>query len=144
MQRAAASSPPSTPQDLDGPRSAKRRKISADQCSVTSPIAVPVNDAQAFQIAADAEDAKRAAAIERVAADAGETKWVLSTANTGGGQANGTDQRKLRFLVSGYSDIDLNAAQVTEKRAEMGRRSFGRFNENIEVRPIPDNVEGLA
>ncbi|KAL8761366.1 MAG: hypothetical protein Q9184_002498, partial [Pyrenodesmia sp. 2 TL-2023] len=144
MQRAAAYSPPSTPQELDGPRSAKRRKTSADQSSVTTPITIPVNDVQTFQIAADAEDAKRAAAIERVAADAGETKWVLSTADTGWGQANGTGQRKLRFLATGYSDIDLDAAQVTERRAQTGRRSFGRFNEDIEKQQNNDTTSDTS
>ncbi|KAL8922428.1 MAG: hypothetical protein Q9208_005150 [Pyrenodesmia sp. 3 TL-2023] len=144
MQRAAASSPPSTPQELDGPRSAKRRKTSADQSSVTTPITIPVNDAHAFQVAADAEDAKRAAAIEKVAADAGETKWVLSTADTDGSQANGIGQRKLRFLATGYSDIDADPAQTTERRAEMGRRSFGRFSENIKEQQYSDTTSDTS
>lgn len=141
MQRAAASSP-STPHD--GPRSAKRRKTSADEASVTSPIATPITDAQAFQAAADAEDAKRAAAIERVAAEAGETKWVLSSAGTDRGQADGTGQRKLRFLATGYSEIDLDTAQTSGRQVEIGRKSFGQFNENIEVRSRTDNVERLG
>ncbi len=141
MQRAAASSPPSTPHD--GPRSAKRRKTSADEASVTSPIATPVTDAQAFQAAADAEDAKRSAAIERVAAEAGETKWVLSSADTDESQADRTGQGKLRFLATGYSEIDLDAAQTSERRVEFGRRSFGHSNEMIEVRSRTENVKAL-
>lgn len=136
MQRAAAPSPPSTAQTHDGPPSAKRRKTSVGE---DFPIATPSADAQAFQAAADAEDAKRAAAIERVAADAGETKWVLSTADATG-RANVGGQRKLRFLAAGYSDIDQEIEQTIGMRGEMGRRSFGRFNRDVEVILSPSLV----
>ncbi|KAL8908345.1 MAG: hypothetical protein Q9207_000873 [Kuettlingeria erythrocarpa] len=122
MQRAAASSPPSI--SHEGPRSAKRRKTSADEASVTSPIPTHITDAQAFQAAADAKDAKRAAAIERVAAEAGETRWVLSSVDTNRSQADRTD-----------------SAQSSGRRVEIGRKSFGRFDEMIEVRSRTENVE---
>lgn len=129
MQRAAAaSSTPSAPQTLDGPPS-KRRKTSTDP----SPITTPSADAQAFQAAADAEEAKRTAAIERIAAEAGETKWVLSITDTG--QANTTD-KKLQFLTTGYSDIDQDN-QTAERQSSIGRRRFGHFSDALEVIFIP-------
>lgn len=135
MQRAAASSPITTPQTSEGP-SSKRQKTSNDQ----PPIVSPVSDAEAYQAAARAEDSKRAAAIEKLAAEAGETKWVLSTADgssaTNGTSANGTDNRKLRFLTTGYSDIDQET-QTVARRDHHGRRSFGRFNKDLEVISMP-------
>ncbi|KAL8701133.1 MAG: hypothetical protein Q9201_005074 [Fulgogasparrea decipioides] len=127
MQRAAASASPTTPQTPDGPPS-KRQKISNDQ----TPSTTPTVDAEAYQAAVDAEDAKRAAAIERMAAEAGETKWVLSTAEAkaSNGTAKGTE-RKLRFLTAGYSDIDQGITTVGRQDLS-GRRSFGRFNKDLE------------
>lgn len=123
MQRAAAaSSNPVTPQTPDGPPS-KRRKTSIDP----SPVNTPSADAQAFQAAADAEEAKRTAAIEKIAAEAGETKWVLSIAD--GGQANTAD-RKLQFLTAGYSDIDQDN-QTADRQSSIGRRRFGHFNDTL-------------
>lgn len=137
MQRAAASSQPPTPLAPSSEPPTKRQRISISKSQ--SPLASPISaDVQAFHAAADLEEAKRTAAIERIAAEAGETKWVLSTADAG--QTNGTD-RKLRFLTAGYSDIDQATAQATGLRhGEMGRRSFGRFNKDIEVTwPLPAN-----
>ncbi|KAL8738864.1 MAG: hypothetical protein Q9181_000391 [Wetmoreana brouardii] len=127
MQRAAASSPPITPQTPDGPPS-KRQKISNDH----TPSNTPTIDAEAYQAAADAEDAKRAAAVKRMAAEAGETKWVLSTvgARTSNGTAKSTE-RKLRFLTTGYSDIDQDIP-IVRRQDQLGRRSFGRFNKDLE------------
>lgn len=124
MQRAAASYPPCTPQIPDCPPS-KRRKTSNDPSQITTPSA----DAQAFQAAADAEEAKRTAAIERIAAEAGETKWVLSTADT---ERANTADKKLQFLTAGYSDIDQDI-QAAERQNSTGRRRFGRFIDEIEV-----------
>ena len=122
MQRAAASTPPTTPQTSNDPPS-KRRKLSNDPSPTTTPSA----DTQAFQAAADAEDAKRAAAIERLAAEAGETKWVLSTVDTG--RKKGKDE-KLRVLRTGYSDIDQDT-QVAGWGRSLGRRKFGRFGNDV-------------
>ncbi|KAL8943702.1 MAG: hypothetical protein Q9216_000901 [Gyalolechia sp. 2 TL-2023] len=122
MQRAATSIPPSTPQILDAPPS-KRRKTSNNP----SPITTPNADAQAYHAAIDAEEAKRNAAIERIAAEAGETKWVFSTAETERAQ---TADKKLQFLTAGYSDIDQDI-QTTERQSWIGRRNFGRFGHEM-------------
>lgn len=125
MQRAAASNSPTTPQTPEGPPS-KRRKTSSNPQSL---VPTPTSDAEVYRAAADLEDAKRVAAIERIATEAGETKWVLSTASNG---ANGkAGERKLRFMSAGYSEIDRDSQ--TSSKGEGGRRSFGRFNKEVEV-----------
>ncbi|KAL8999039.1 MAG: hypothetical protein Q9169_002037 [Polycauliona sp. 2 TL-2023] len=124
MQRAAASSATPSPQSPLTPNSApssKRRKTSTDQSPLPS---TPNTDAQIFQAAVDAEDAKRAAAIERVATQAGETKWVLSTTDRVGKSSFG--EKKLQFLTAGYSDIDQDIETS-------GRRTFGRYRHRDEV-----------
>ncbi len=124
MQRAAASTPPSTPQSQ--PRTpdtppAKRQKLSFAPAST----ATPPSDLQLIQAALTEEEEKREKDIERLAEEAGETKWVLSTAN--GEEGNGVGA--LRVTKAGYSDID----QETWKPATVGRRSFGNFNRKSEV-----------
>lgn len=123
MQRAAAANPPSTPQSQprspDTPRS-KRQKVSA----APSSIATPPSDLQPIQVALTGEEEKREKAIERLAGEAGETKWVLSTVNGEGNRVGG-----LRIAMTGYSDID----QEAWRPAIVGRRSFGKFNRELEV-----------
>ncbi|KAL8685087.1 MAG: hypothetical protein Q9224_005971, partial [Gallowayella concinna] len=87
-------------------------------------------DTLAFQAAADAEDAKRVAAIEQIAAKVGETKWVLSTADHV--PANGAEDGKLRFLTAGFSEIDQDSFG-TGRQGEVGRRKFGRWKGKEEV-----------
>ncbi|KAI4197640.1 MAG: hypothetical protein LQ350_005795 [Teloschistes chrysophthalmus] len=131
MQRAAASTSPTTPQTPEGPPS-KRRKTSSNPQSL---VPTPTSDAEVYQAAADFEDAKRAAAIERIAAEAGETKWVLSTASNGAHGEGG--ERKLRFMSAGYSEIDRDSR--TSSMGEGGRRSFGRFNKEIEKPQVSED-----
>ncbi len=71
------------------------------------------------------EEDKREKAIERLAEDAGETNWVLSTVI--GDEGNHTEG--LRVARAGYSDIDQEAWTPLM----VGRRSFGKFNREIEV-----------
>lgn len=125
MQRASASTP-TTPTTPDGTRPSKRLKTEA-----VDP------DVRAFQEAAAAEEAKKNAFIERAAAEAGETKWVLSVSD---------DKSKiagpgLRIVEAGYGAIDSGAPipesdddEEEEQSAGMaGRRSFGKFNKAVEV-----------
>lgn len=131
MQRAAASSPISSPQALDQP-SAKRQKYS----NAPSP-ATPSADLQAIQAALAAEEAKRSEAIERQAAEAGETKWVLSFRNEGEA-VNGHAAGNLRVVMNGYAELD-RATEIEKYDEEpwrplvVGRRSFGKFNRALEV-----------
>ena len=71
------------------------------------------------------EEQKRQKALERLAEEAGETNWVLSTM----GNVAEVATAGLRVAKAGYSDIDQDAW----KPASVGRRSFGKFNKELEV-----------
>ena len=122
MQRAAASNAsPTTP---DHP-SAKRQKRND-----SSP-ATPSSDVLAIQAALAVEEAKRAEALERQQAEAGETKWVLSfrkEERTGAEGALRVDKVGYEglYVLQGHEDAPWRPAMV-------GRRSFGRFNKALEV-----------
>jgi hypothetical protein len=126
MQRASASTP-ATPTTPDGNRPSKRLKTEA---AITP-------DARAFQEAAAAEEAKKNAFIERAAAEAGETKWVLSVTN----DKPTTVAPVLRIVEAGYGAIDSGVPipesdddEEEERSAGIaGRRSFGKFNKAVEV-----------
>lgn len=84
----------------------------------------------------DEEEQKRQKALERLAEEAGETKWVLSTVN-GGAEAGKTG---LRVAKAGYSDIDQDAWTP----AGLGRRSFGKFNKELEVSSVTIDISLTA
>ncbi|KAI9868881.1 MAG: hypothetical protein M1830_005498, partial [Pleopsidium flavum] len=93
MQRAAASSPssPQTPEQS----SPKRQKLFNDSSPAT-----PSADLQAIQAALAVEEAKRSEALERQAAEAGESKWVLSF------------QPENASLVDGASENGLGSLRI--------------------------------
>lgn len=125
MQRAAASTPPSVPQSQ--PRSPHTPSSKSQKASITpSSIATPPSDLQLIQVALTQEEEKREKTVERLAEDAGETKWVLSTVD-GGEQ---TSLGALRIVETGYSDTD----QEAWRPYMVGRRSFGKFNRELEKR----------
>ena len=116
MQRAAASTA-SEPHSHAPP--SKRQKISGVPSStVTSPSNLQLNLAE--------EEENRGRTIERLAEEAGETNWTLSTVNGDGAHGVGG----IRVTKAGYSDID----QEAWRPALVGRRSFGNFNQELEVR----------
>jgi len=136
MQRAAASSP-TTSASPDEP-SPKRRKTDSN---ISTPSKINVDslaDRTAVQAALASEEAKRQAALEKQAADAGDTRWVLSF----------EDQRLLaassplglRIVQTGFANIDSSQSEIRieedgleDKPVMVGRRSFGRFNKALEV-----------
>ena len=124
MQRAAASAAPSTSpsdsQHKDTPPP-KRQKLSNEAPSAT---ATP-SDLELIHSALDEEQLEREKVIERLAEEAGETKWVLSTVDENTGEV----WRSLRVAITGYSDID----QDKSDSATQGRQSFGKFNRELEV-----------
>ncbi len=123
MQRAAASTPPSTPQSqpqTPNTPPSKRQKTHASPST-----AAPPSDLQLIQAALYDEEEKREKAIERLAEEAGETKWVLSTTK---GEA-GDGKPAFRVMTAGYADLDQEACWP----ATVGRRSFGKFNRELEV-----------
>ncbi|KAI1982438.1 hypothetical protein LOZ53_000146 [Ophidiomyces ophidiicola] len=120
MQRAAAASTstPATPAseksaapaELTTP-SPKRRKVSADTSS-NSPLTPSSSDLKAISAAVKAEEEKRAAAIAKQAADAGETEWVLEF-------PAGT--------ITNLPSAKTDSNPAIEEPVDGGRRSYGNY-----------------
>ncbi len=139
MQRAAASSPLALPATPDEP-SPKRQKTgdSSPTVNVDS-----LADQRAVQAALADEEAKRQAALERQAAAAGDTRWVLSFREDIEGSC-AQNKASLRVVQTGFATIDSRlpgGAAITidedissDRPAIVGRRSYGKFNRIIEVR----------
>ena len=128
MQRAAAASPLPLPLPVPQPQSQnpeipplKRQKISNNPTSSVAPI----SDPQTIQRPPDEEDHKRERAIQRLGEEAGETTWVLNTVDAHSEKHTPV----LRVTTTGYSDIDGEIS----KPNQFGRRSFGKFNQELEV-----------
>ena len=95
---------------------------------------------EAVEVALAAEEQKRTEALERKAAEMGDTKWYLSFKAPRSPAA----QSPLRIVPAGYSTLDALAASrdgSSENEDDLltllqveGRRSFGKFNRAIEVR----------
>ena len=88
-----------------------------------------------------AEEAIRSAAIERQAAEAGETRWVLSFQD---GKSNEVGNGRARIVQDGFGGIGtgggLGSGELEDgveeegwREAVVGRRSFGRYNRALEV-----------
>lgn len=88
-----------------------------------------LSDVQQMEMATAEEEARRERALERLAAEAGETKWVLSTAR---GRQEDEGRVILSVARAGYGVIDEGEGVVLNTSG--GRRSFGRFNKELEVR----------
>ncbi|KAK4230886.1 hypothetical protein QBC38DRAFT_507192 [Podospora fimiseda] len=112
MQRgaaAAAASPvspssPATPQSADSSTS-KRRKFS-HAVSTTSTPATPLYDQKAIQAAIEEEEKKRLAAVEKRAAELGDSHWVLP----GAFALPNNGARTLNVVTVGFAQIDYPAA----------------------------------
>lgn len=136
MQRAAASSTTSLqtpPVDPETPP-AKRQKIATPSSAPAS-----LSDLQAVRDALQVEEDRNAEARDRVAAIAGETKWVLSCADYGVAQEKGA--RYLNVIATGYSEIDREDVDSGPQRGQEGRRRFGKFNYEVEVRPLREMID---
>ena len=135
MQRAAASSPTTPVSSSAQSPSCSSSKRQKRTHSPSTPV-TPLSDQQAIQAALDAEEAKRSEALEKIAAERGETKWVLSFVDEQRGERNGG----LRVAKAGYGDIDGGGWGAdgggSERKGVSGRMSFGRFNQEVEVRTM--------
>ena len=143
MQRAAVSqsqrhvSAPSNPDASEPPN--KRRKTDTRTpdygraemlATATAAAAIPVlSDLQRMEMATAEEEAKRERALERLAADAGETKWVLSTAEK---RLEDEGMVILSVATAGYGDIDEEQCGASDTLS--GRRRFGKFSNEVVVR----------
>ena len=133
MQRTAASNPPTALQyDPQVPTtlSSKRQKTSHTPSSAPD----APSDVQLIQAAMEDEEEKREKAIEKLAEEAGETKWVLST--TGKDRIGMGGRDALRITTTGYSDLD----QEGWRPATVGRRAFGKFKRKWEVSSDEVNI----
>lgn len=141
MQRAAASSPIQSSPTPEEP-SPKRQKKTGDSPS-RAQVVDAMADKRAIQAAMEAEEAKRQVALDKQAAEAGDTRWVLSfdDQNVAGRAPNGA----LRVIQAGYANIDIPIPQhlksvdeddMSDRPAVVGRRSFGRFNKVLEASPL--------
>lgn len=120
MQRAAAS-PSSTPSTPDGPPSKRQRLSTGSHNSLRTP-----DYGEAVQAAIAAEELKREQALEKAAADAGETRWVLSFRDE-----DNSGKGMLRVVSKGFAEIDRDegweASEEEEKPMVGGRMSFGKI-----------------
>lgn len=118
MQRAASS--PSTPSNAPPP-SKRQRLTSGAHDSTPSTPSMPVDTfASSVAAAVAAEEAKNAAAVERAAAAAGETRWVLSIQDDPSLRQAGA----LNIVQAGFGEIDALAHDGSA--FVPGRMKFGR------------------
>jgi hypothetical protein len=137
MQRAAASSPISIPTpDLPSPKNQRDGNTSPANLDIES-----LADQRAIQAALAAEEGKRQIALDRLAADAGDTHWVLNFKQD---IKTSHIQNKATLLVveTGFAVIDHAFPEkvtstyedlVSDRPFTVGRRSFGKFNRTVEV-----------
>ena len=135
MQRSAAS-PASSPNTPPEPPSKRQRMSNGSH--VSTPSSTPRSDAQTVEEALAAEEQRRTEALEREAADRGETKWYLSFKEP----ENTVQESPLRIVSAGFSMLDAARPAVdgfSEEEVDVnvstakGRRSFGKFNRSLEV-----------
>ncbi|KAK4565880.1 hypothetical protein LTR86_003729 [Recurvomyces mirabilis] len=141
MQRASAS-PSSTPSTPSDPPSKRQRLSNGTFNSIPSSAAQ--REARLVEEAIAAEAKKREDALEREAADRGESKWYLSykQPNTPGAES------VLKVVSAGYSSLDGAGTTRGEDSDEelveqarpkfVGRKSFGKFNKTVEKQQNPD------
>ncbi|KAF2403065.1 hypothetical protein EJ06DRAFT_318815 [Trichodelitschia bisporula] len=116
MQRAAAQASPSSPDTLPS----KRVRLSSGAAAPVTP-----SDIELVQAAVQAEELKRTQAIERQAADAGETKWVLTVRDP-------SPAAPLAHIVrTGFADIDAAGLDDSgdgdnDEQTAIGRQTFGK------------------
>jgi hypothetical protein len=138
MQRAAAS-PTSPSPVIPDERPQKRRKKDADSSTVAFDVNALSNNL-AVQKALGEEEAVRQAALDRQAAEAGDTRWVLNFEDEK--RPANTYTATLQVVPTGFANLDrLSAPQIQSVSEEdvhdrpllVGRRSFGKFNRILEV-----------
>lgn len=118
---------PATPRSDDG--SAKRQKFAHTPSAASSP-ATPLYDQKAIQAALEEEEKKRRAAIEKRAAELGDSHWVLE----GAAALPTKGSRPLLNVVQvGFAQIDYPGAPAGDddpfdSGSAPGQTQFRRFN----------------
>jgi hypothetical protein len=105
-----------------GTPSPKRQRLSSSNHGTPSSLATqqPSSDLQAISSALEAEEKKRAQAVARQAAEAGETEWVLDF--PGISVLNSNDS-----AATGPFIVDEPSLDVGDEDIDFGRRSYGNF-----------------
>jgi hypothetical protein len=126
---ASETTSPIAPRTDDDEGSAKKRRRISHASAPSTPTA-PLYDQKALEAALEEEDRKRLAAIEKRAAELGDSHWVLdgapATPNTG-------SRRPLNIVQVGFAQIDqLGEPSETSPSLEGANLSangpFRRFN----------------
>lgn len=112
MQRAAASSSPAPVEDAETP-SPKRQRLS------TEPATTP-SDLDAVNAAIAAEEQRRADAIARQAAEAGETNWVLAFEDPAAAVKTATSAQP---MIVAADSLDADDQELSNG----GRKTYGGF-----------------
>ncbi|KAH7042595.1 hypothetical protein B0J12DRAFT_702247 [Macrophomina phaseolina] len=109
---------PHSPSTPSGPPT-KRQRTSAASSPATP------SDLEAVNAAIAAEELKRDQALERAAAEAGETRWVLSFREP---EKEARQRNALRVVSAGYADLDNedDSDDDDEEVPQTGRMSFGK------------------
>ncbi|TQS38789.1 hypothetical protein Golomagni_00696 [Golovinomyces magnicellulatus] len=143
MQRAAV--PPVVQAPTTDERSPKRRKKESDSTSLRQDVDSFTD--QNYMLLAIAEEKKKSlAALDKLAAESGDTRWVLNYKD----QECPSSATSLRVVYTGYAGLDgpssLNVAmnEYEEKPTMIGRRSFGEFNKVLERQKNLRDDEGLG
>ncbi|POS87757.1 hypothetical protein EPUL_001069 [Erysiphe pulchra] len=131
MQRAAALPTSSAPLLINEP--SKRTK--KESYSITSRQNIDrLADQNAVLDALAKEEKKSLAALDRLASESGDTRWVLNLKE----QDHPVSSMSLRVVQAGYANLDSLTSQNTaindlnEESTILGRRSFGKFNKDLE------------
>ncbi|RFU26687.1 hypothetical protein B7463_g9658, partial [Scytalidium lignicola] len=133
MQRAAAASTASNTLPDEPPAKRQRKGEVSAEVNVNSLV-----DQKAIQAAIAEEETKKQMALDKQAAELGDTRWVLSFADQ---KDSPTSHSNLRVVQTGFSNLDQSSVArlkvVEEENAwdrpvKVGRRSFGKFNRVLE------------
>lgn len=131
MQRAAAL-PTSSVTSLVNEPSKRTKK---ESFSITSRQNIDrLTDQNAVLDALAKEEEKSLAALDRLASESGDTRWVLNIKE----QDHPVSSMSLRVVQAGYANLDSVTSPNTaidescEEPTILGRRSFGKFNRDLE------------
>lgn len=137
MQRGAAAaaatpeaSPLATPKSEEGGSTSKRRKFSHAPSAANTP-ATPLYDQKAIQDALEEEEKKRLAAVERRAAELGDSHWVLPGAAA---KPKLGARKPLNVVQVGFAQIDYSGTTTAdsdspfEESSAPAQTRFLRFN----------------
>src|ERR1039458_4985718 len=120
MQRAAASSSPTTHPSPGSPEEPSPKRRRTDSAASLSKFNVDsLADRTAVPAALANEEAKRQAALEKQAAEAGDTRWVLSFEDQN--HLAASSPFALRVVQAGFASIDASPSQIKKVGEEIGR-----------------------